>query len=95
MSLCHMLDFPGAVFRTEICPLHGILPRGDTAGYARSNIGGGIGCPHCAAGIAGCRLNPDIPECAPAQQLAVCHTVQGNAACHDKVLAAGQLLCRF
>ena len=43
----------------------------------------------CPARITGRRLDPDVIECPVAQQTAIGHAIEPDAACHDEVLHAG------
>ena len=43
----------------------------------------------CPARITGRRLDPDVVECPVAQQTAIGHAIEPDAACHDEVLHAG------
>ena len=43
----------------------------------------------CPAGIAGRRLDPDVVECPLAEQPAIGHAVERDAAGHDEMLHAG------
>ena len=84
-----VLDIALRIAWPQIGAVHGIARGSHLAGSAADAMIGRQSCAQSPSGIAGRRLHPDIGECSIAQDFAVRHAIQRNAASKAEIGNAG------